>query len=126
MSNVIYAGLRNPARDQAIHDALKCNSVAKVAELFGCSASTVRAAGRRIDALSSFVLTLEGGGKPIVIGTIAARSFRRAALGAYRHYCGTFRNLDLPHWALTDGESRIPITDLRAIDAGVISVDGAE
>ena len=63
MSNVIYAGLRNPARDQAIHDALKCNSVAKVAELFVRSASAVRAAGRRIDALSSFVLTLEGGGQ---------------------------------------------------------------
>ena len=27
---------------------------------------------------------------------------------------------------MTDGESRILITDLRAIDAGVISVDGAE
>lgn len=126
MQNVIYAGLRNPGRCQAIHEALKCKSVAEVAEQFECSAGTVRAAGKRIAALSTFALTLEGGGKPIVIGTIAAKSFRRAALGAYRHYCGTFRNLDLPTWALTDGANRIAITDLRAIDAGVLSVEDAE
>lgn len=62
MQNVIYAGLRNPGRCQAIHEALKCKSVAEVAEQFECSAGTVRAAGKRIAALSTFALTLEGGG----------------------------------------------------------------
>lgn len=58
-----------------------------------------------------------------MIGTIAAKSFRRAALGAYRHFCGTFRNLDLPTWEVTDGTARIAITELRAMDVGVVSVD---
>ncbi|WP_374377667.1 hypothetical protein [Pseudomonas fluvialis] len=126
MKNVIYAGMRNPGRDQAIHEALKCKSAPEVAEQFGCSAGTVRAAGKRIAALSTFALTLAGGGKDIPVGLVAARSFRRAALGAYRHYCGTFRNLELPTWVLTDGTNRIAITELRDIDAGVISVEDAE
>lgn len=124
MQNVIYAGLRNPDRDQAIYEALTCKSVAEVAEQFECSLSTVRAAGKRIAALDAYELRLErGGGKAIVIGTIAAKSFRRAALGAYRHFCGTFRNLDLPTWEVTDGTARIAITELRAMDVGVVSVD---
>lgn len=127
MQNVIYAGLRNPGRDQAIYEALICKSAAEVAEEFECAVSTVRAAGKRITALDTFTLTLDGGGgKAIPIGPVAAKTFRRAALGAYRHYCGTFRNLELAIWSLTDGKSRIAITDLRAIDAGVLSVDDPE
>ncbi len=56
------------------------------------------------------------------ICTVAAKSFRRAALGAYRHYCGTFRNLELPQWQLTDGTSFISIVDLRNLDTGMASV----
>lgn len=62
MQNVIYAGLRNPDRDQAIYEALTCKSVAEVAEQFECSLSTVRAAGKRIAALDAYELRLEGGG----------------------------------------------------------------
>lgn len=122
MQNVIYAGLRNPGRDKAIFDALANKSASEVAEAFECSVSTVKAAAKRVAALDTFALTLEGVGKALPIGAVAARSFRRAALGAYRHYCGTFRNLDFSIWSLTDGTSRITITDLRAIDAGVVSV----
>jgi len=62
MQEVIYAGLRNPGRDQAIYQALALKSAAEVAEQFECSLSTVRAAGKRIAALDIFTLTLEGGG----------------------------------------------------------------
>lgn len=68
MQNVIYAGLRNPGRDQAIYEALTCKSVAEVAEQFECSPSTVRAAGKRIEGLDTFTLTLEGGVKPCQSG----------------------------------------------------------
>ncbi|WP_447590084.1 hypothetical protein [Aquipseudomonas campi] len=53
---------------------------------------------------------------------MAAKTFRRAALGAYRHFCGTFRNLDLPTWSITDGTSTISIIDLRDLDSGAASV----
>ena len=55
---------------------------------------------------------------PVGIGKVAAESFRKAALGAYRNYHGTFRHLDLPCWVIVDGENRIPIMDLRKIDTG--------
>lgn len=122
MQNVIYAGLRNPGRDQAIFDALGNRPVSEVAEVFGCNPSTVRAAAKRIADLATYQLRLTGGGKDIPIGTVAAKSFRRAALGAYRHFCGTFRNLDLPQWAVTDGETTITIQELRDLDVGVASV----
>lgn len=57
-----------------------------------------------------------------MIGPVAAKSFRRAALGAYRHFCGTFRNLELTTWAVTDCETTISITDLRDLDGGFASV----
>lgn len=57
-----------------------------------------------------------------MIGPVAAKSFRRAALGAYRHFCGTFRNLELTTWAVTDGKTTISITDLRDLDGGFASV----
>lgn len=56
------------------------------------------------------------------ICTVAAKSFRRAALGAYRHFCGTFRNLELPQWRVTDGTNSISISDLRDLDTGFASV----
>lgn len=61
MQNVIYAGLRNPGRDQAIYEALMGKSVTEVAEQYECSPGTVRAAAKRIAALDTFTLTLEGG-----------------------------------------------------------------
>nr|MBO2511373.1 hypothetical protein [Gammaproteobacteria bacterium] len=63
------------------------------------------------------------GGKDITVGTVAARTFRRAALGAYRHFGGTFKNLELPTWTLTDGADRISIAELRKLDSGAASVD---
>lgn len=122
MQNVIYAGLRNPGRDQMIYDALVSKPVSEVAEEFSCAPSTIRAAAKRIADLAMFELRLTGGGKDIPIGPVAAKSFRRAALGAYRHFCGTFRNLELPQWTVTDGTNAISIQDLRNIDVGCASV----
>lgn len=66
------------------------------------------------------------GGKDLAIGTVAAKSFKRAALGAYRHFAGTFKNLELPTWAITDGDSTISITELRGLDQGFASVTDDE
>ncbi len=56
------------------------------------------------------------------IGKVAAGCFRKAALGAYRNYHGTFRNLDLPCWVITDGIQKIEVTELRKIDIGEVSL----
>jgi len=122
MQTTLYAGLRNPARDMEIFQATSGKTVAEVAADFSLSPSTVRAAVKRIEDLSVYNLQLVGGGKALVIGPVAAKSFRRAALGAYRHFCGTFRNLELTTWAVTDGETTISITDLRDLDGGFASV----
>ncbi|HEK1767519.1 TPA: hypothetical protein SMR47_001438 [Pseudomonas putida] len=115
---VIYAGLRNGQRDQAIHDALQFKHVAQVADEFRLSPNTIRRAAKRIEKVALFELSLLGGGKPMVIGRVASDSFRKAALGAYRAYRGTFQNLDLPCWIVTDGSQRIEVTELRLIDTG--------
>lgn len=115
---VIYAGLRNGQRDQAIHDALLYRHVAEVAEEFKLSPNTIRAAAKRIEKVAVFDLTLTGGGKPMPIGKVASDSFRKAALGAYRTYRGTFQHLDLPCWVITDGTQRIEVIELRLIDTG--------
>ncbi len=122
MQNVLYAGLRNPARDQQIFAALEGKEPGEVAELLGISPRTVRRAAKRFAALSTFNLRLTGGGKDISIGPVAAKSFRRAALFAYRHFCGTFRSLELNQWAVTDGTTTISIQDLRDLDSGMASV----
>ncbi|WP_448089480.1 hypothetical protein [Pseudomonas azerbaijanoccidentalis] len=62
MQAVIYAGLRNGARDQQIHDALIYKHVAEVAEEFRLSPNTVRAAAKRIEKAIVFDLKLLGGG----------------------------------------------------------------
>lgn len=54
----------------------------------------------------------------MLIGKVASSCFRKAALGAYRNYRGTFQNLDLPCWVITDGAEKIEVTELRSIDAG--------
>lgn len=56
------------------------------------------------------------------IGKVAADSFRKAALGAYRNYHGTFRNLELPCWVITDGANSIEVLELRKIDSGESSI----
>lgn len=56
------------------------------------------------------------------IGKFAADSFRKAALGAYRSYHGTFRSLELPCWVITDGVQRIEVMELRKIDTGEVSL----
>lgn len=119
---VIYAGLRNGARDQAIHDALMYKRVTQVAEEFRLSPNTVRAAAKRIDQIAVFDLQLTGGGKPMPIGKVASSCFRKAALGAYRNYRGTFQNLDLPCWVITDGTQKIEVVELRKIDSGEITL----
>ncbi|MEH6368520.1 MAG: hypothetical protein V7764_19805 [Pseudomonas marincola] len=123
MQNVLYAGLRNPERDQIIFNALADKPIKEVAELMSLAPSTVRAAARRISDLDTFNLKLTGGGCDIPIGAVAAKSFRRAALGAYRHFCGTFRCLELNQWAVTDGEKIITIQELRDLDSGMASVN---
>ncbi|WP_430444885.1 MAG: hypothetical protein ACQZ2J_27700 [Pseudomonas piscis] len=118
MQAVIYAGLRNGARDQQIHDALIYKRVIEVAREFKLSPGTIRAAEKRISNTSVFELRLLGGGSPMLIGKVVADSFRKAALGAYRNYHGTFRNLELPCWVITDGTSKIEVLELRKIDTG--------
>lgn len=118
MQAVIYAGLRNGSRDQAIHDALIYKHVAEVATEFKLSPNTVRAAAKRIASANAYDLVLLGGGSPLRIGQVVADSFRKAALGAYRNYRGTFQNLELPCWVITDGTQKIEVTELRSIDTG--------
>ena len=122
MQAVIYAGLRNGARDQQIHDALIYKRVIEVAREFQLSPGTIRAAEKRISNTSVFELSLLGGGCPMPIGKVVADSFRKAALGAYRNYHGTFRNLELPCWVITDGTSKIEVLELRKIDTGEVSL----
>ncbi|MBM0285021.1 hypothetical protein [Pseudomonas chlororaphis] len=121
MQAVIYAGLRNGARDQQIHDALTYKHVAEVAQDFKLSPNTIRAASKRIANATVYELSLLGGGSPMPIGRVAADCFRKAALGAYRSYHGTFRNLELPCWVITDGTQRIEVVELRRIDTGEVS-----
>ncbi|UVL69999.1 hypothetical protein RZO07_19615 [Pseudomonas protegens] len=122
MQAVIYAGLRNGARDQQIHDALIYKRVIEVAREFQLSPGTIRAAEKRISNTSVFELSLLGGGSPMPIGKVVADSFRKAALGAYRNYHGTFRNLELPCWVITDGTQKIEVLELRKIDTGEVSL----
>lgn len=122
MQAIIYAGLRNGARDQAIHDALIYKRVIEVAHDFSLAPNTIRAAAKRIENVNVFELSLMGGGSPISIGKVAADSFRKAALGAYRNYHGTFRNLDLPCWKISDGQQEIEVMELRRIDCGEITL----
>lgn len=63
MQTVIYAGLRNPSRDQAIVKALLDKSVPELAKELKLAPSTVRAAAKRIAAMSTYRLTLTGGAK---------------------------------------------------------------
>lgn len=62
MQSLIYAGLRNGARDQAIYDALHEKRVIEVATLFQLAPSTIRAASKRIENLAVYELSLIGGG----------------------------------------------------------------
>ncbi|MGY4663190.1 hypothetical protein ACVWZ9_003984 [Pseudomonas chlororaphis] len=61
MQAVIYAGLRNGARDQLIHDALTYKHVAEVAQDFKLSPNTIRAASKRIANATVYDLSLLGG-----------------------------------------------------------------
>ena len=122
MQAIIYAGLRNGSRDQAIHDALMYKHVAEVASQFRLSPYTVRASANRNAKAQSFYLVLLGGGSPLRIGPVVADSFRKAALGAYRNYRGTFQNLELPCWVITDGTQRIEVVELRKIDSGEATI----
>ncbi|URN91962.1 MAG: hypothetical protein NAG77_14050 [Pseudomonas protegens] len=91
----IYAGMRNAARDQDIHDTLIYKRVIEVARELKLSPGAIRAAEKHISNTSVFELNLLGGGGA-AIGKVVADSFRKATLGAYRNYHGTFRNLELP------------------------------
>ncbi|WP_394304466.1 hypothetical protein [Pseudomonas danubii] len=123
MQEVICAGLRNGARDQKIHDALIYKRVIEVAREFQLSPGTIRAAEKRISNTSVFELSLlGGGGSPMPISKVVADSFRKAALGAYRNYHGTFRNLELPCWVITDSTQKIEVLELRKIDTGEVSI----
>ena len=75
MQSVIYAGLRNGARDQQIHDALIYKHVSEVAEEFRLSPNTIRAAAKRIEKAVLFDLKLLGGGSQCRL----ARSRRTAS-----------------------------------------------
>lgn len=79
MPTVIYAGLRNPARDQAIVQALASRTAAEVAEEFSLTTSTIYAAKRRFSNLKTFCLQLVGGG---VAALSPSARWRRPASGA--------------------------------------------
>ncbi|WP_454869562.1 hypothetical protein [Pseudomonas putida] len=55
------------------------------------------------------------------IGKVASDSFRKAALEAYRSYRGTFQNLELPCWVITDDSQKVEVVELRKIDTGEIA-----
>lgn len=61
MQAVIYAGLRNAARDQAIAAAMENESAATVGLIYSLSPSAVYGARRRITSLATFDLKLLGG-----------------------------------------------------------------
>lgn len=124
MQTAIYAGLRNPGRDLSILNALGDKSVQELAADMRLAPSTIRAAAKRVSELQPHSIRLLGGGNDLFVGLVYAKCFRRAALGAYRHFCGTFRHLELTTWQVTDGEQSISITDLRDIDTGKASVNG--
>jgi len=74
---VIYAGLRNGQRDQAIHDALQCKHVAQVAKEFRLSPNTIRRAAKRIEKVAVFELSLLGGvSRWLSGGSLLTRSAR--------------------------------------------------
>lgn len=122
MQAIIYADLRNSARDQQIYDALTYKHMIEVANDFQLAPGTVRAATKRIANVTVFELTLLGEGSPMAIGKVAANSFREAVLGAYRNYHGTFRNLELPCWVITDEHQSVEVMELRGIDTGEVSL----
>ncbi|MBX8528504.1 hypothetical protein K5D32_02455 [Pseudomonas cichorii] len=119
MQSIIYAGMRNGERDQKILEALTFKHVKEVAIEFKLAPSTIRSIAKRIESVAVYDLNLlGGGGSPIRIGKVAADSFRKAALGAYRNFHGTFRNLELSCWKITDGENSVDVAELRLIDIG--------
>lgn len=61
MQAIIYASLRNGARDQAIHDALMYEHVTEVSTDFKLSPNTIRAAAKRIANAKAYDLVLLGG-----------------------------------------------------------------
>jgi len=93
MPAFIYAGMRNGARDQDIHDTLIYKRVIEVARELKLSPGAIRAAEKHISNTSVFELNLLRGA---AIGKVVADSFRKATLGAYRNHHGTFRNFELP------------------------------
>ncbi|UZE14752.1 hypothetical protein [Pseudomonas sp. B21-053] len=68
MRAVIYAGLRNGARDQQIFDALTYKHVIEVAKDFQLAPSTIRAAAKRISNAVVFELSLLGGAAQCLLG----------------------------------------------------------
>src|SRR5690554_3643446 len=63
MEPILYAGLRNPARDRESYEAILHHPVSEVAQERKCSPSTIRAAARRISEMQLFTLRLTGGGQ---------------------------------------------------------------
>lgn len=59
----IYAGMRNGARDQDIHDTLIYKRVIEVARELKLSPGAIRAAEKHISNTSVFELNLLGGGQ---------------------------------------------------------------
>lgn len=63
MEPILYAGLRNPARDREIYEAILHRPVTEVAKERNCSPSTIHAAARHISEMQLFTLKLTGGGQ---------------------------------------------------------------
>ena len=61
MQTIMYAGLRNAARDQAIAEALMFKHAKEVGQEFNLAPSSVRAAAKRITESAVFDLKLIGG-----------------------------------------------------------------
>lgn len=63
MQTIMYAGLRNAARDQAIAEALMFKHAKEVGQEFNLTPNAVRAAAKRITDSKVFDLKLIGGGR---------------------------------------------------------------
>jgi len=70
MQATLYAGLRNPARDMEIFQAVAGKTIAEVAADFELAPSTVRAACKRIEDLAVFDLKLTGGVSSLLLALL--------------------------------------------------------
>lgn len=121
MQAVIYAGLRNGARDQQIHDALIYKHFSEVAEEFRLSPNTIRATAKRIEKAVLFDLKLLGGSQ-CTDWQGRGGLLPQGSPGRVRSYHGTFLATGTALLGDHRRNLRIEVTELRKIDTGEVSL----